>query len=219
LHDLAHRLRGLVGRGLRQLAVVDGDEGCVDRFVEHDWPGNARELKNAVERAIVLGETRLLTSPRSGPPASAAATPSASSSSAGPAAAAATAEVPAGGFVIDPGQPYKDQKAAVVATSTWTLLDRPRTPTFAPWSEVPLAALLVVLLLLAPALLAGALVVRRARAARGAALEAFEQRVCAAIVVAAIVVVVVDLSLPLALLAIGIVRDVAVAVARIARHS
>jgi DNA-binding NtrC family response regulator len=77
--------------------------GTLERFVEHDWPGNARELKNAVERAIVLGETKLLGSAR------------APSSSASPSTPPASSAAPAGSFVIDPSQPYKDQKSAVVA--------------------------------------------------------------------------------------------------------
>ncbi len=89
-----HFLRGL---GVDRSALP---AGAIDRFVEHDWPGNARELKNAVERAVVLGETRLQGSPRVPGPAAAS---SASSAAPGPA------------FAIDPSQPYKDQKAAVVA--------------------------------------------------------------------------------------------------------
>jgi transcriptional regulator with GAF, ATPase, and Fis domain len=87
--------------------------GTLERFVEHDWPGNARELKNAVERAVVLGETRLLGSIRAAPSSQ---SPS-SSSSAVPSTApsTATSSTPGGTFVIDPSQPYKDQKAAVIA--------------------------------------------------------------------------------------------------------
>ena len=80
--------------------------GALERFVEHPWPGNCRELKNAVERAVVLGETRFLGSAE-GPPSS-----SSSSSS-------STSETPApgaeGAFAIDATLPYKDQKAAVIA--------------------------------------------------------------------------------------------------------
>ena len=75
-------------------------EGAMERFAEHSWPGNARELKNAVERAVVLGEARFLT------PSS----PSSPSSS-----PAAAAEGDAGSFVVDAERPYKDQKAAVIA--------------------------------------------------------------------------------------------------------
>ncbi|MBM4280483.1 MAG: sigma 54-dependent Fis family transcriptional regulator [Deltaproteobacteria bacterium] len=83
--------------------------GAIERFVEHDWPGNARELKNAVERAVVLGETRLQTSPRAA--AALSGTPSGATSG----ATTSSPPAPAGSFVIDPSQPYKDQKAAVIA--------------------------------------------------------------------------------------------------------
>jgi transcriptional regulator with GAF, ATPase, and Fis domain len=75
--------------------------GAIDRFLEHNWPGNARELKNAVERAVVLGETRFLGS-------SVQQAPSSSSSTVGP-------DGVAGSFVVDASKPYKDQKGAVIA--------------------------------------------------------------------------------------------------------
>ncbi len=82
-------------------------EGALDRFLEHSWPGNARELKNAVERAVVLGEAKPLGSvsqPSSAPVTSSAPTTSASSGD---------GEV--GSFVVQPDVPYKDQKASVIA--------------------------------------------------------------------------------------------------------
>lgn len=39
--------------------VADLPNGALQRFLDYDWPGNARELKNAVERAVVLGDMRL----------------------------------------------------------------------------------------------------------------------------------------------------------------
>ena len=69
-------------------------EGAMARFAEHPWPGNARELKNAVERAVVLGETKFLTTPD---------------------APASGNFVDTAPFGIDAAQPYKDQKAKVVA--------------------------------------------------------------------------------------------------------
>ncbi len=89
-----HFLKGL---GLDRKALP---EGAVARFLEHSWPGNARELKNAVERAVVLGETKFLTGPGDAPRASGAA----------PAAEGAT-----GTYVVDASELYKDQKAKVVA--------------------------------------------------------------------------------------------------------
>jgi DNA-binding NtrC family response regulator len=84
-------------------------EGAVARFVEHPWPGNCRELKNAVERAVVLGEMRFLGSSQEGSAISATSSSSSSSSS------AAAADAPAGSFKIDATLPYKDQKSSVIA--------------------------------------------------------------------------------------------------------
>jgi transcriptional regulator with GAF, ATPase, and Fis domain len=77
--------------------------GALERFVEHPWPGNCRELKNAVERAVVLGEMRFLGNSQEGG-ASTTASSSSSSSDGSPAS-----------FSIDATLPYKDQKAAVIA--------------------------------------------------------------------------------------------------------
>ncbi|HEY1098107.1 MAG TPA: sigma 54-interacting transcriptional regulator [Myxococcota bacterium] len=95
-----HFLKGLA---LDRSALPDG---AMERFVEHIWPGNARELKNAVERAVVLGEAKVIASP------SALSSSSTSSSSSG---AVAVAEGDEGRFVVNAEQPYKDQKAAVIA--------------------------------------------------------------------------------------------------------
>jgi transcriptional regulator with GAF, ATPase, and Fis domain len=76
-------------------------DGAMARFLEHDWPGNARELKNAVERAVVLGEAKLL---------SATSRPAASASAPAPEAGGDT-----GVFTVVTDVPYKDQKANVVA--------------------------------------------------------------------------------------------------------
>jgi transcriptional regulator with GAF, ATPase, and Fis domain len=93
-----HFLKGL-GLGRESLP-----EGAMERFLEHTWPGNARELKNAVERAVVLGEAKPLSPPQS---------PSSSSSS--PSSSSAAPESSGGAFAIDPSVPYKDQKSAVIA--------------------------------------------------------------------------------------------------------
>jgi transcriptional regulator with GAF, ATPase, and Fis domain len=76
-------------------------EGAMARFLEHPWPGNARELKNAVERAVVLGETRFLG--ESGPHAIAAPTIN-------------TGDGAVGTYRVDPTKLYKDQKADVIAS-------------------------------------------------------------------------------------------------------
>lgn len=92
-----HFLKGL------QLDRQALPEGAVERFLEHTWPGNARELKNAVERAVVLGEARVL----------------GASSSSQTGLASSTSETDgegvAGSFVIDAERPYKEQKADVIA--------------------------------------------------------------------------------------------------------
>jgi transcriptional regulator with GAF, ATPase, and Fis domain len=97
-----HFLKGL---GLGRDALP---EGAMDRFLEHNWPGNARELKNAVERAVVLGEAKPL-----------GATALTSSSSSSSSSSATSISAPAGGesgtFTVNPENPYKDQKAAVIA--------------------------------------------------------------------------------------------------------
>jgi DNA-binding NtrC family response regulator len=83
-------------------------EGAMDRFLEHPWPGNARELKNAVERAVVLGETRFLQTGGSSPVAS-------GSSSSSTSATGGDSDAPRGAYVIDATKPYKDQKSEVIA--------------------------------------------------------------------------------------------------------
>ena len=84
-------------------------EGAMARFVEHDWPGNARELKNAIERAVVLGETKLMPGPTGGLGGAGRATSTSAPTSSPP------GEGDEGRFVIDPAIPYKNQKADVVA--------------------------------------------------------------------------------------------------------
>jgi DNA-binding NtrC family response regulator len=84
----------LTGMALGRASLPDG---AMERFMEHPWPGNARELKNAVERAVVLGETRFL---------GGAEKPSPSSSVGGD---------EKGAYQIDATEPYKDQKSAVIA--------------------------------------------------------------------------------------------------------
>ncbi|MEJ2166166.1 MAG: sigma-54 dependent transcriptional regulator [Desulfobacterales bacterium] len=40
---------------------VDGfSDEALDRLVNHDWPGNVRQLKNVVERLVILAEDRIL---------------------------------------------------------------------------------------------------------------------------------------------------------------
>jgi DNA-binding NtrC family response regulator len=49
------RVRQRIGRAVEGFAPE-----AERRLLEHDWPGNARELRNVVERAVVLGEGRLI---------------------------------------------------------------------------------------------------------------------------------------------------------------
>ncbi|MCC7073849.1 MAG: sigma 54-interacting transcriptional regulator [Deltaproteobacteria bacterium] len=93
----------LAGMGMDRTALP---AGAMERFLEHPWPGNARELKNAVERAVVLGETRFL-----GGDAPAASAPSAGASS-----AAAAGDDSQGTYLVNTHEPYKDQKARVTAS-------------------------------------------------------------------------------------------------------
>ena len=88
-------------------------EGAVERFLEHTWPGNCRELKNAVERAVVLGETRFLGSIVQREPV--APMTSSPSSASGAMLAAPSGEMATGTFVVEAHTAYKDQKSAVIA--------------------------------------------------------------------------------------------------------
>jgi two-component system response regulator HydG len=57
--DLAHHfLRDL--RGALRLPIEGFSEGALARLAAHDWPGNARELANAIERAMLLATGRLI---------------------------------------------------------------------------------------------------------------------------------------------------------------
>lgn len=43
------------------LEKIDFDDECKDMFLAYDWPGNIRELKNLVERSVVLYEGKQIT--------------------------------------------------------------------------------------------------------------------------------------------------------------
>ena len=97
----------LVERFLSSMKAKQEDlpAGAIERFMEHDWPGNCRELKNAVERAVVLGETKFIGGGLSNE----------SKSSSEQSGAIASAEGPHGAFTVDTERPYKEQKGNVVA--------------------------------------------------------------------------------------------------------
>ena len=58
LRDRLDDLEVLVEHFLAQmdLTLEELPAGAMDTFMQHTWPGNCRELRNAVERAVVLGE-------------------------------------------------------------------------------------------------------------------------------------------------------------------
>ena len=41
--------------------IVSFDDDVVRRLTAHDWPGNVRQLRNVVERAVILCETHSIT--------------------------------------------------------------------------------------------------------------------------------------------------------------
>jgi len=107
LRDRPADIPALVHHFLRDLGADDHSlpEGAMQRFCEHDWPGNCRELKNAVERAVVLGELR--------PTPSLSAPVSSSSVSTAGVAAGGSDDV--GQFSVVTDLPYKQQKQGVIA--------------------------------------------------------------------------------------------------------
>lgn len=54
-HHFVERLSHELGKDL-----ADISEGGLKRLLNHDWPGNVREMENAVERAIVTSKSRIL---------------------------------------------------------------------------------------------------------------------------------------------------------------
>jgi Nif-specific regulatory protein len=43
--------------GLQDLRI---SESAMTRMVEYNWPGNVREFKNAIERAVVMGDGKVI---------------------------------------------------------------------------------------------------------------------------------------------------------------
>jgi len=56
--DIPLLVQYFVGKYCRQRKrkIRDMDDEVVDVLMEHDWPGNIRELENAIERAVILAE-------------------------------------------------------------------------------------------------------------------------------------------------------------------
>jgi transcriptional regulator with GAF, ATPase, and Fis domain len=111
LRDRRDDIPALVGHFLKEMNANESDlpEGALRRFAEHPWPGNCRELKNAVERAVVLGEMKFLGS-QVRPLDSVEGQPVLS----GP-HEVADPESPRGTFQVVTETPYKVQKADVIA--------------------------------------------------------------------------------------------------------
>ncbi|MBL90206.1 MAG: Fis family transcriptional regulator [Myxococcales bacterium] len=99
LRERLEDLDVLVNHFLHQMgkAAEDLPEGSMDIFRQHTWPGNCRELRNAVERAVVLGEAVPQPTPRQS---------AASSAESGPQTVVHN---------IDMQTAYKAQKAEVIA--------------------------------------------------------------------------------------------------------
>ncbi|MGD9828439.1 MAG: sigma-54-dependent transcriptional regulator [Hyphomicrobiaceae bacterium] len=57
--DIGHLARKLLADAQRRLNIADRHLGdaTVAALSSHDWPGNARELRNRIERALVLAES------------------------------------------------------------------------------------------------------------------------------------------------------------------
>jgi two-component system response regulator HydG len=81
-----------IGAALGRPAAGISKEGR-ERLLAYPWPGNARELRNALERAVILAGGGLITADQlpGGP----------RTTSTGPAASAATGELPEQGLRLD----------------------------------------------------------------------------------------------------------------------
>ena len=60
--DILPLARHLVGKLSRQMTLPDlhMDSRCVDYFHSYKWPGNVREMENALERAAIMSEEGLI---------------------------------------------------------------------------------------------------------------------------------------------------------------
>jgi len=45
---------------MRRFVVPSTSQDAIDRLIEYQWPGNIRELENAVERSLILNQGRVL---------------------------------------------------------------------------------------------------------------------------------------------------------------
>lgn len=61
--DIGHLVDHLVARFSQKLGrkVLGANDGALALLQKYDWPGNIRELENAVERAVLLAEGKILT--------------------------------------------------------------------------------------------------------------------------------------------------------------
>jgi len=104
---------------LRQLAVkfhkpvMSISAAAMETMAAHDWPGNARELRNAIERAVILEDGDLLTT--SGLPSQLA-----------PGAGAATVE-PSGAFTLPRGGVSLERVEETLVRQAMTMADGNQT--------------------------------------------------------------------------------------------
>jgi DNA-binding NtrC family response regulator len=56
VEDLAHHFLDRIGRSMNRKGLALSP-GAIEALKAHHWPGNARELQNAIERAVVLGQS------------------------------------------------------------------------------------------------------------------------------------------------------------------
>jgi transcriptional regulator with GAF, ATPase, and Fis domain len=111
LRERKEDIAALVAHFLGEMDASESDlpQGAMQRFMDHPWPGNCRELKNAVERAVVLGEMKFLGSQVR--PEITAATPAGGTEAAG----TDDKESEKGLFSVVTDRPYKEQKQDVIA--------------------------------------------------------------------------------------------------------
>jgi transcriptional regulator with PAS, ATPase and Fis domain len=61
--DIAQMVDHLIARHSKRLGrkIIGANDAAISLLQKYDWPGNIRELENAVERAIILAQAKILT--------------------------------------------------------------------------------------------------------------------------------------------------------------
>jgi transcriptional regulator with PAS, ATPase and Fis domain len=61
--DIAQMVDHLLARHSKRLGrkIIGANDAAISLLQKYDWPGNIRELENAVERAIILAQAKILT--------------------------------------------------------------------------------------------------------------------------------------------------------------